>query len=834
MLQDNEFRNLTNQCASAYIYHKPEANSLAEALIPQLDFSQKRDQEALIQIVGNAVVHNTEYVIFDYLKAAGFDFFMMFERGTTLIQFLMKQPKCAADAALAEKLNGLDVGINVDAMAAAEQLYTFFKKYPNVYMPWWETDGQFYSSDCKLATEEQITLVNGLCAKLDANTVNAIDSQGFSLLHYIVWHNFYEAAKRFLSIGADVNIRTVECKNSTTYLNMAGSAPLHIACYLANRKMVKLLLENGADINAEDNLARIPLQYLLSVRGEKMIDASYSQWHTFDQRNDIFPLLVSGDTHCDVNHQDCAGNTPLLTLAYCSATKVSQYLIKPLLSAGADPSIKNAKGDAPLLIFAQNGATTAVLELCSNKALLEDKNADGNTPLHLALKNGKTSIGYLLIEAGADVDASNNNGETCRSLIENGWDEKLKKRLAGKRSITADDKIRMIQNVFFSSGSNDTEDDNIGFANYLIDDVLKNIDEDDDDEVAQLFELFECTQQEEPSILIAKAVHKAGFDFTTNFTYRSELSTLRDFILKPCRGIALVKTLSELGVDLDTAYKKGRTPVNIIAGTPDFPKPMFRNVTEPDYGTCAEYFSTESMEELNSEGVSAMHLAARFNHDIMLKTMLEKGADVNITEDAPGISGATPLHEACIKGSVEAAAVLKNAGADDSLTTQDGETPAHLLSRKSDFRDVPVEKRCGILKLLSNVDSQRNDGRTPLMLVQSLDNYTSITDMSLLLLDKGADVNKADNAGNTALLLHIYHHCNKDVVKEMIAAGADVNAKNKNGDTPLHMALRYGYDMVARLLIKKGADYQTANEKGETPMDIAVAKGMETVLELMV
>ena len=60
---------------------------------------------------------------------------------------------------------------------------------------------------------------------------------------------------------------------------------------------------------------------------------------------------------------------------------------------------------------------------------------------------------------------------------------------------------------------------------------------------------------------------------------------------------------------------------------------------------------------------------------------------------------------------------------------------------------------------------------------------------------------------------------NIEVVKQHLAAGTDVNAKNEWGGTPLHFAALGGRKEVAELLIAKGADVNAKDDAGDTPVD---------------
>ena len=60
---------------------------------------------------------------------------------------------------------------------------------------------------------------------------------------------------------------------------------------------------------------------------------------------------------------------------------------------------------------------------------------------------------------------------------------------------------------------------------------------------------------------------------------------------------------------------------------------------------------------------------------------------------------------------------------------------------------------------------------------------------------------------------------NIEAVKQHLAAGADVNAKGKDGRTPLYYAVVFGRKEVVELFIDKGADVNAGDKRGSTPLD---------------
>lgn len=196
--------------------------------------------------------------------------------------------------------------------------------------------------------------------------------------------------------------------------------------------------------------------------------------------------------------------------------------------------------------------------------------------------------------------------------------------------------------------------------------------------------------------------------------------------------------------------------------------------------------------------------------------LLDSGADPNKRSPYNG-----PLHDAARTGSAEIASILIRAGADIELPGFGGVHPLHAAAMAGQPEVVSI-----LLKSGAKVDSIDNTGRTPLLAYLSGD----VSDIPTLvaLLEGGANPNQLDGPLPAHPLDYAAMNGRADVADILIAFGANIDAKdNYFGETPLHLAIYVGQDVpavqmeVAQLLIERGADVNAKDKNGLTPLDYA-------------
>lgn len=123
-------------------------------------------------------------------------------------------------------------------------------------------------------------------------------------------------------------------------------------------------------------------------------------------------------------------------------------------------------------------------------------------------------------------------------------------------------------------------------------------------------------------------------------------------------------------------------------------------------------------------------------------------------------------------------------------------------------------------------------GNNPLHLASKNGNHEHYTAIVNLLIEKGADINATNNFGSTPL-----HWASKEghseVVNLLINKRANIHIVDSSGNTPLHLASLVGHAEVVNLLIEKGADIDAKNNSNYTPDRLAIMNGRYNVIKNM-
>jgi ankyrin repeat protein len=190
----------------------------------------------------------------------------------------------------------------------------------------------------------------------------------------------------------------------------SGRTPLHWAARNDHLSVVRFLVENGADVNAEDNRGIIPLYY--------------SVW--LGENYEIAECLVNSGA--DVNFKRDNDTSLLYLVSRDGREKIAELLIKN----GADLNHQDAVGKTPLYISVEHKYRNIVELLMKNGAKISIKDSFGRTPLHQSAIEGYIQIATLLLATGADVNEQDNVGKTPLDYARKYGHEKLARLLKSK------------------------------------------------------------------------------------------------------------------------------------------------------------------------------------------------------------------------------------------------------------------------------------------------------------------------------------------------------------------------------------------------------------------
>ena len=202
--------------------------------------------------------------------------------------------------------------------------------------------------------------------------------------------------------------------------------------------------------------------------------------------------------------------------------------------------------------------------------------------------------------------------------------------------------------------------------------------------------------------------------------------------------------------------------------------------------------STETPIKYGEHSITPLLKAAWDGESEIVATLLEAGAKVNAKATD---TGETALMNAVSKGDPDIVKMLLKAGADV--------TPKNRFDFNAFTQAVAAGKEdIAALLLESGAKIEEgSSGLTPLQFAASAGNISMIR----FLVKHGADVNHGVKSGGQTALLSAIYGAHADAVQALIELKANVNAKTKDGDTPLKAAMKGDQDDIVQLLKAAGA-----------------------------
>ena len=211
----------------------------------------------------------------------------------------------------------------------------------------------------------------------------------------------------------------------------------------------------------------------------------------------------------------------------------------------------------------------------------------------------------------------------------------------------------------------------------------------------------------------------------------------------------------------------------------------------------------------SKQGMSPLMVASlRRGGAATVALLIAKGAEINVQG---GLFNVSALFLAASVGDVETMRLLLTKGADPHATTAGG---ANALNAASTTGEIEAGRlllaRKADVNAVNTLAGQQRNGPTNRQKVTALHNAAATGAVEIVrdLIKAGAGVNARDSRSLTPLFFALASETpSLAMVETLLAAGADVNARDNTGETPLDWAAKFGYPDVIALLKKSSAKY---------------------------
>jgi ankyrin repeat protein len=242
------------------------------------------------------------------------------------------------------------------------------------------------------------------------------DRYGRTALQYAAATGNYRLVKLLVQSGANVS---AENKSGTALHSAAGSEK-------GSGEIIKLLLEQGAEIDAPDNNKRTALHVAIWMKNRHtvqiLLDRGASlDWvsskgstalHIAAGRGCVNTVQLLLDRGASLEQIDFSG----LSAFHIAALSGDVKTVQLLLDRGANPEGADLHGATALHGAAERKYVDTVQLLLHTGASLEAVDDQGFTALHIAARSGEVDTVKLLLDKGADIHAITSGGETALHL----------------------------------------------------------------------------------------------------------------------------------------------------------------------------------------------------------------------------------------------------------------------------------------------------------------------------------------------------------------------------------------------------------------------------------
>jgi ankyrin repeat protein len=465
-----------------------------------------------------------------------------------------------------------------------------------------------------------------------------------------------------------------------------------------------------------------------------------------------------------------------------------------------DVNARDGRGRTPLHAAAELGDSVLAAFFIALGAEVDAADDDGRTPLGIATENLDSEVAAVLVKGGANIHRILPNGVAVTSYALDARGDFLRAVLTPASVQSTDEKGKTI--LHLASDAGDIESISIILAaeapvnrkdssgKTALDLALSHKDASEYMEAAELIILAGGTSADPVYDYFAPAVRNINY----NIRFADGLAPLH--YAAQDGNIALVTHLLNKNADINVKNASGTTPLHEAARAGHI------NVMKKIIAKGA------NINIQDAKGNSVLHIAIpqRVQKEAVI-LLLGGGANPNLRDE----HGDSPLHIAItLNRSVDVIRTLLEGGADVSIHNIAGKTPLYLAVEKNRGAYIPL-----LIKYKSDIFAVDNDGITPFekaLKEESPVLEAMITEESVL---------QSDSGGNTALHIAVKTGANEKITGLILDRRALVNARNMEGDTSLHLAVRLNFRESGELLLSRGADIFAPNGRSESPIYLA-------------